>query len=62
MDVVILNMTSAAQESCKMVGQLGFYPPRRLGLGYVERYTSVMEQRLAMAAARLSKLLNQILQ
>jgi len=59
--VVGLDMSRAAEESCKIVGEPGFYPPRKLGLDYIERYTPVMEQRLGMAAARLSRLLNQIL-
>jgi len=58
---VALDMARAAEESCKIVGEPGFYPPRKLGLDYIERYTPVMEQRLGMAAARLSRLLNQIL-
>jgi len=48
----------AAQESCKVVGQPGFYPERRVGADYIDRFTPVVEQRLATAGARLAWLLN----
>ena len=62
--VSVLSQVSAAgiaEESCRIVGMPGFYPARKVGVDYIERYTPVMEQRLGMAAARLSRLLNQIL-
>lgn len=53
-----LNMAHAAEESCKIMGTAGFYPERKVGQDYVERYTPVMEQRLTVAGARLAGLLN----
>ena len=51
----------AAQESCRIVGMPGFYPERQLDAAYVTRFTPVMEQRLALAGARLAAWLNQVL-
>ena len=53
-----LNVVHAAEESCKIVGTAGFYPTRKVGQDYVERYTPVMEQQLTVAGARLAGLLN----
>ncbi len=53
--------TQAALESCRIVGTPGFYPERLLDASYVARFTPIMEQRLALAAARLAALLNQVL-
>ena len=50
-----------AEESCRIVGMPGFYPDRRVGTDYVERFTPVMELRMAQAAARLAGLLNRLL-
>lgn len=55
-----LNMVHAAEESCKIVGTAGFYPTRKVGQDYVERYTPAMEQRLTVAGARLAGLLNRV--
>lgn len=55
-----LNVVHAAEESCKIVGESGFYPERKVGQDYVERYTPVMEQRLTVAGARLAGLLNRV--
>lgn len=55
-----LNVVHAAEESCKIVGTSGFYPERKVGQDYVERYTPVMEQRLTVAGARLAGLLNRV--
>ena len=55
-----LNVVHAAEESCKIVGTAGFYPERKVGQDYVERYTPVMEQRLTVAGARLAGLLNRV--
>ena len=57
-----LNMARAAEESCKIVGMPGFYPERKVGVDYVERYTPVLDQRLVMAGARLAGLLNRLFQ
>lgn len=50
----------AAQESCRIVGTAGFYPERRVGRDYVERFMPVLEQRLRLAGWRLAQLLNQM--
>jgi hypothetical protein len=55
-----LNVVHAAEESCKIVGTAGFYPERKVGQDYVERYTPVIEQRLTVAGARLAGLLNRV--
>jgi hypothetical protein len=51
----------AAQESCRIVAGSGFYPPRVLGDDYITTYIPVMEDRLALAGARLADLLNRVL-
>lgn len=53
-----LNAVHAAEESCRIVAMPGFYPERKVGQDYVERYIPVMEQRLTVAGARLAGLLN----
>src|ERR1035437_3614835 len=55
-----LNVVHAAEESCKIVGTAGFYPERKVGQDYVERFTPVMEERLTVAGARLAGLLNRV--
>jgi hypothetical protein len=55
-----LNVVHAAEESCKIVGTEGFYPERKVGQDYVQRYTPVMEQRLTLAGTRLASLLNRL--
>jgi len=57
-----LDMARAAEESCRIVGEAGFYPARKVGSDYVERLTPVMERRLALAGARLAGVLNRVLQ
>jgi hypothetical protein len=52
---------AAAEESCRIVGMSGFYPQRKVGMDYVERFTPVMEQRLGLAGSRLAALLNAVL-
>lgn len=56
-----LSATQAALESCRIVGLPGFYPERQLDNAYVARFTPIMEQRLALAGARLAAWLNQAL-
>ena len=51
----------AAQESCRIVAQSGFYPARVVGNDYIATYVPVLEDRLALAAARLAELLNRVL-
>jgi hypothetical protein len=51
----------AAEESCRLVATEGFYPDRLVDQRYIQRFTPLMEQRLAMAGARLAALLNTVL-
>ncbi len=53
------NAAQAAEESCQIVGQPGFYPGRLVDQAYIQRFTPIMEQRLQMAGARLAGLINQ---
>lgn len=53
-----LDVGHAAEESCRIVGAIGFYPPRKVGVEYLERFGPVVEQRLLLAGARLAGLLN----
>jgi len=55
-----LPMAFAAEESCRIVGMPGFYPDRKVGQDYIEKFTPVMELRLATAGARLAAILNRI--
>lgn len=56
------NPAQAAQESCQIVGSPGFYPAsRQVGLDYLEQFTPTVEQRLALAGARLADALNRAL-
>ena len=52
------NAVQAAEESCRIVGQTGFYPGRLVDQAYIQRFTPIMEQRLQMAGARLAVLIN----
>lgn len=54
-----LNASTAAEESCKIVGMPGFYPERKVNAEYIKEFTPVLEQRLLIAGARLAGLLNQ---
>ena len=53
-----LNLSQAAEESCRLVATPGFYPDRQVSERYVQQFTPVLLQRLAMAGARLAGLLN----
>jgi nuclease S1 len=55
------DITQAAEESCRIVATPGFYPGRKVDAAYIERFTPVMERRLATAGARLAGLLNRAL-
>ena len=52
------SATSAAEESCRIVGTAGVYPDRKVDVPYIEQFTPVMEQRLAAAGTRLAGILN----
>ena len=54
------NAAGVAEESCRIVGTPGFYPDRKVDLPYIERFTPVMEQRFAVAGARLAAMLNRV--
>jgi len=56
--VANLDPVNAAQDSCTIVSQQGFYPERLVELSYIQRYTPVVEQQLAIAGARLAGILN----
>ncbi len=56
------NAVQAAEESCRIVVQPGFYPGRPVDQAYVQRFTPIVEQRIQLAGARLASLLNQALQ
>ena len=61
MPVANLDPVNAAEESCNIVSLKGFYPERLVELPYIQRYTPVMERRLAAAGARLAGVLNAVL-
>jgi hypothetical protein len=52
------SAASAAQESCQVVGLPGYYPERRVGQDYIDRFTPVLEARLTLAGMRLGRILN----
>jgi hypothetical protein len=56
--VLSSSPTQAAEESCRLVATPGFYPDRLVDLRYIQRFTPLMEQRLATAGARLAAMLN----
>lgn len=56
-----VSATSVAQESCQIVGTPGFYPERRVGQDYIDRFTPLLEARLALAGKRLARILNRTL-
>ncbi len=47
-----------AQESCRIVGQPGFYPDAGVNTAYTQRFTPVLRQRLGLAATRLAAMIN----
>lgn len=55
-----LDVAHFAEESCRIVGVPGFYPGHKVDAAYIERFTPIMEQRLAIAGARLAGLLNRL--
>jgi hypothetical protein len=57
---VELNTARMAEESCRIVGTPGFYPPRKVEMDYVEKFTPIMERRLTVAGTRLAAALNRI--
>lgn len=55
-----LSAAYAAEESCRIVSTPGFYPARKVGLDYIERFTPPIERRLLVAGAGLAGILNSI--
>lgn len=55
------SAVQAAQESCAIVGTPGYYPERRVGQDYIDRFKPVLESRLLLAGRRLGRLLNRAL-
>lgn len=56
-----ITVPQMAEESCRIVEMPDFYPVRKVGLEYVDKFTPVMEQRLTISGARLAAMLNQTL-
>jgi hypothetical protein len=52
---------AAAEESCRIARQPGFYPSGTVGQQYISTYTPIVEQRLWLASVRLAALLNRAL-
>jgi len=51
-------MARAAEESCRLVGQAGFYPAERVDQAYLAQFSPVVLERLALAARRLAWMLS----
>ncbi len=58
--VNVIDPVRIAEESCRIVATPGFYPDRRVGGPYVDRWTPVMEQQLQLGGARLARILSGI--
>lgn len=56
-----LDAAYAAEESCRIVGTPGFYPERKVGADYLQRFAPATEQRLAVAGTKLARTLNHLL-
>ena len=56
-----LSVRAAAEESCKIARQPGFYPSGNVGQTYISAYSPIVEQRLWLASVRLAALLNRAL-
>lgn len=52
------SAVQTAEQSCQIVGVAGFYPQRRVGQDYIDRYTPLLEQQLTTAGSGLANLLN----
>ena len=53
------NAVLAAERSCQILGAAKFYPERRVGQEYVDRFTPVLEGQLSAAGVGLAALINQ---
>ena len=58
-EAAAVSIARAAEESCQIVATPAFYPDRKVGLDYLEKFTPTLEQRLVTAGMRLAWLLNQ---
>lgn len=56
----VIDAAHAAEESCRVVGTAGFYPERKVGAEYIERFTPVMEKQMAVAGVRSAAILNRL--
>lgn len=56
-----VTVPQMAEESCRIVEMPNFYPVRRVGQDYIDKFTPLMEQRLTVAGARLAEMLNRLL-
>ena len=56
-----LDLSSAARASCQIVDKHSFYPPRNLPDDYATHFAPILDQQLALAAARLAGWLNRVL-
>lgn len=54
------NPVIAAQESCAIVSQQGLYPERLVDVPFIQRFTPLVEGRLAIAGSRLASALNAV--
>jgi hypothetical protein len=57
-DGLDLRAQQMAQESCRIVAMPDFYPVDGVNVAYVQRFTPVLQRRLALAGARLAGILN----
>lgn len=60
-ELINVDFARVAEESCKLVAMPGFYPRRKVGVDYVERFAPILKGRLALAGVRLAVLLNRTL-
>ena len=56
-----LSVRAAAEESCRIARQPGFYPDALVGADYIATYSPIVEQRLWLASVRLAALLSRAL-
>jgi hypothetical protein len=55
-----LRVAQMAQESCRIVAQVGFYPSNGVDEAYLKRFIPMLEQRLALAGVRFAAILNEL--
>ena len=54
------NAAFIGEESGRIVGLPGFYPDRKVDVAYVEQFTPVTEERLAVAGTKLAATMNRV--